>query len=92
MNPPIRYPLTVFYDASSPACAREIAPLKALDAGGRLKLVDCAEPKAGIHARDSGGRWFTGIAALEAAYRAAWAPSVEKPPVLGAQVVDDAEA
>jgi len=42
MNRPMRYPLTVFYDASCPMCASEMHALKARDAEGRLALVDCS--------------------------------------------------
>jgi predicted DCC family thiol-disulfide oxidoreductase YuxK len=44
MNRPVRYPLTVFYDASCPLCAREMAVLLALDRHHRLELVDCSAP------------------------------------------------
>jgi predicted DCC family thiol-disulfide oxidoreductase YuxK len=42
MNRPIRYPLTVFYDASCPMCASEMHALRELDRTGRIELVDCA--------------------------------------------------
>jgi predicted DCC family thiol-disulfide oxidoreductase YuxK len=42
MNRPIRYPLTVFYDASCPMCASEMHALKARDVNGELELVDCS--------------------------------------------------
>jgi predicted DCC family thiol-disulfide oxidoreductase YuxK len=38
------YPLTVFYNGSSPSCAREVDPLKRLEHGGRLVFVDCSAP------------------------------------------------
>ena len=38
----VRFPLTVFYDASCPLCANEMHALKARDAGGKLELVDCS--------------------------------------------------
>ena len=41
---PIWYPLTVFYNASSAACASEVDPLKQLEHGGRLVFVDCSAP------------------------------------------------
>jgi len=44
MKRPLRYPLTVFYDASCPLCASEMHALKALDAAGRVHLVDCSSP------------------------------------------------
>jgi predicted DCC family thiol-disulfide oxidoreductase YuxK len=42
---PVRYPLTVFYDASCPMCASEMHVLKRRDSGGRLALVDCSAPE-----------------------------------------------
>jgi predicted DCC family thiol-disulfide oxidoreductase YuxK len=41
---PLRYPLTVFYDASCPLCASEMHALRELDAAGRIDLVDCSAP------------------------------------------------
>src|ERR1043166_3390105 len=38
----IRYPLTVFYDASCPMCASEILALKEREREARLVLVDCS--------------------------------------------------
>jgi len=38
----IRYPLTVFYDASCPMCASEMLALKERDRESRLVLVDCS--------------------------------------------------
>jgi len=43
----VSYPLTVFYDASCPACAAQIEPLKKCNTHGRLELVDCSAP--GFH-------------------------------------------
>ena len=40
----VRYPLTVFYDASCPMCADEMLTLKQRDRGARLELVDCSAP------------------------------------------------
>ena len=40
----IWYPLTVFYNASCPACAREVDALKKLEHDGRLVFVDCSGP------------------------------------------------
>ena len=40
----IRYPLTVFYDASCPMCANEMLALKERDRAARLELVDCSAP------------------------------------------------
>jgi len=45
MKRPLRYPLTVFYDASCPLCANEMHALKALDAAGRVQLIDCSAPQ-----------------------------------------------
>ena len=42
MTMPIRYPLTVFYDASCPLCAGEMQLLKNRDHEARLELVDCS--------------------------------------------------
>jgi predicted DCC family thiol-disulfide oxidoreductase YuxK len=84
---PIRYPLTVFYDASCPMCAAEMEALKNLNSQ-RLELVDCSaadfdetvlagigitrmDLMARIHARDAHGRWLVALDAIEAAYRAA---------------------
>ena len=41
---PVRYPLTIFYDASCPMCAGEMEALKARDRDERLALVDCSAP------------------------------------------------
>jgi predicted DCC family thiol-disulfide oxidoreductase YuxK len=41
----VRYPLTVFYDASCPLCASEMHQLKRLDRDQRLELVDCSAPE-----------------------------------------------
>jgi predicted DCC family thiol-disulfide oxidoreductase YuxK len=38
----IRYPLTVFYDASCPMCANEMHALKERDRDARLDLIDCS--------------------------------------------------
>ena len=42
MNRPLRYPLTIFYDASCPLCATEMHALRELDKAGRIELVDCS--------------------------------------------------
>ena len=68
--PAISYPLVVYYDSSSRDSASKLEALLRRDCAGRLKFVDRAAP--GIHARDATGRSWTGIVALEAAYRAAW--------------------
>lgn len=66
----ISYPLVVFYDGASDECVRRIESLRKRNTGGRLQFVGCATP--GIRARDAQGRQWTGLVALEAAYRAAW--------------------
>jgi predicted DCC family thiol-disulfide oxidoreductase YuxK len=38
----LRYPLTIFYDASCALCAGEMRALKARDTAARLELVDCS--------------------------------------------------
>jgi predicted DCC family thiol-disulfide oxidoreductase YuxK len=70
MSSTISYPLVVFYDGASPECTRKIEALRNRDTAGRLQFVGCATP--GIRARDAHGRQWTGLVALEAAYRAAW--------------------
>jgi len=45
MTSDVNYPLTVFYDASWPACAAQIEPLKKRNTQGRLELVDCSAPE-----------------------------------------------
>lgn len=42
MSRPLRYPLTVFYDASCPLCADEMHALRELDTAERIELVDCS--------------------------------------------------
>jgi predicted DCC family thiol-disulfide oxidoreductase YuxK len=42
MRRPIRYPLTVFYDASCPMCAAEMHAVRERDTAGRIQLVDCS--------------------------------------------------
>lgn len=44
MKRPIRYPLTVFYDASCPMCAAEMRAVHSRDPAGRIDLVDCSAP------------------------------------------------
>lgn len=42
MKSGVRYPLTVYYDASCPMCASQMQALKSRDAHDRLRLVDCS--------------------------------------------------
>jgi predicted DCC family thiol-disulfide oxidoreductase YuxK len=42
MSRPLRYPLTVFYDASCPLCASEMQALRKRAHHGRLEFVDCS--------------------------------------------------
>jgi len=42
MAAPVRFPLSIFYDASCPMCAGEMHALKSRDTQGRLELVDCS--------------------------------------------------
>ena len=44
MTRPLRYPLTVFYDASCPMCASEMHALRERDRYGHIELVDCSAP------------------------------------------------
>lgn len=39
---PLRFPLTIFYDASCSLCANEMRALAARDGGRKLLLVDCS--------------------------------------------------
>lgn len=87
MKEGVRFPLTVYYDASCPMCASEMHALRDAEGGGRLRLVDCSAPDfdAGacaegmtrdammtrLHARDATGRWLMAMDAYEALYRAA---------------------
>jgi len=82
-DPALRYPLTVYYDASCPLCTAELETLKARDEDGLLHLVDCSkgvvafedvtqeQMMARIHARDATGRWLRGMDVFAAVYRAA---------------------
>ncbi len=67
----IRYPLVIFYDPASAQCRETIRSLRELETGQRLQFAEFDVPGS-IRARDASGRWFTGIGAVEAAYRAAW--------------------
>jgi predicted DCC family thiol-disulfide oxidoreductase YuxK len=42
MTPPLRYPLTIYYDASCPLCTAEMHTLLRHDAAGELRLIDCS--------------------------------------------------
>ena len=38
----ISYPLTIYFDASCPLCAAEMAAIARADVAGKLRLVDCS--------------------------------------------------
>lgn len=77
------YPLTVFYDAGCPVCAREIARYRRRGDDGRLSFVDISQPDfdptlygrprqefmAQMHALDARGRFFVGVEAFRALWR-----------------------
>lgn len=44
-RPAVRFPLTIYYDASCPLCASEMHTLAARDAARSLVLVDCSAPE-----------------------------------------------
>jgi predicted DCC family thiol-disulfide oxidoreductase YuxK len=44
MRAAVKYPLTIYYDASCPMCASEIHALRDLDTLGRLHIRDCSAP------------------------------------------------
>ena len=72
--------LTVWYDGGCPLCLREIALMRRLDRGGRIRFVDATDPDdscpidrrtllARFHARED-GRMLSGAAAFAAMWRA----------------------
>lgn len=82
----VRFPLTIYYDASCPLCAEEMHAIRDHDRDGRLRFVDCSaadfddattagvpvsELMRQIHARDAAGRWYRGVDVLVLAYRTA---------------------
>jgi predicted DCC family thiol-disulfide oxidoreductase YuxK len=71
----VRFPITVFYDASCPLCADEIHMLKSRDDSDKLVLVDCStlespEFMRRLHVRDADGLWLVGVDAFRAIYSA----------------------
>lgn len=81
---PDLYPLTLWIDASTPACAAEVQALRRRDRRGRLRFLDLGDPGVALppglapeallqalHGRTAGGRLVTGLAALRPAYAAA---------------------
>jgi predicted DCC family thiol-disulfide oxidoreductase YuxK len=44
MTAALTYPMTIYYDASCPICATEMAAIKMRDVNQRLELVDCSMP------------------------------------------------
>lgn len=81
----IKFPLTIYYDASCPLCRTEMRTLKEADFENKLILVDCSaenfnEPAScpaskqammeRIHAADAAGRWIKGVDVFAIAYNA----------------------
>lgn len=90
MDEPTRA-LTVYYDASCPLCASEMAAIKSHDARGLLTMVDCSGTNGpleacadvtaeammrSLHARTEDGRWLVGVPAYEGIFRAAGFPQL----------------
>ena len=83
----LAYPVTVFFDATCALCAAEMGSLKARDAAGRLRLVDCSPDEftggpaprhalmTAIHAVDAAGHLFVGVPALRICRVAVGLPS-----------------
>jgi predicted DCC family thiol-disulfide oxidoreductase YuxK len=82
----VRFPLTVYYDASCPMCVSELHALRDAEGKGGLQLVDCSASDfddsacdgvtrdammARLHARDAGGQWLVAMGVYEAVYAAA---------------------
>lgn len=44
MKSTVKFPLTIYYDASCPLCANEMHALQTADTSGKLILVDCSCP------------------------------------------------
>ena len=81
----IKFPLTIYYDASCPLCRTEMRTLKEADFENKLILVDCSaenfnEPAScpaskqammeRIHAVDAAGRWIKSVDVFAIAYNA----------------------
>jgi predicted DCC family thiol-disulfide oxidoreductase YuxK len=81
----IRYPLTIYYDASCPMCKTEMETLKETDTDNKLILVDCSKADltippscpvsrdvmmARIHAIDANEKWIKSTDVFAAAYSA----------------------
>jgi len=82
----IKYPLTIYYDASCPLCAAEMHTIKETDFEDKLILVDCSsdafnepafcptskqEMMERIHAQDAAGQWLKGVDVFAVAYSTA---------------------
>ena len=82
----IKFPLTIYYDASCPLCSAEMHTIKETDFENKLILVDCSadnfnEPAfcpsnkttmmERIHAVDAAGVWIKGVDVFAIAYSAA---------------------
>ncbi|PLX83759.1 MAG: DUF393 domain-containing protein [Desulfuromonas sp.] len=84
MKDAIAYPLTVFYDGACIVCSREMEHYRRIDRNGRLLLVDISAPAfepdrygrsledfmAQMHVMDGEGRFFLGVDAFPAIWRA----------------------
>lgn len=89
MNPTPTFPLQIFYDGSCSVCAGEMAIYRRKNPENRLRFIDISDDRfdpraydkpledfmAKLHARDREGRWFEGVDAFVALWRAFPSPS-----------------